>query len=176
MRKIGRLGLCLILIMMIAVMSAPAMADMDLSATGSVSLRIHTASDVNVKNAHIELFFVGAPAIENYNLRFDLTPDFAGSGVSLSDLSDASIAAALDAWIDANSILPNRELNTGADGRVTFESVPTGLYLVRQDRFANGRRGSYSEIAPFIVTVPMTQDNEWVYEIDAQLRCKQTLT
>ena len=96
MRKVGRIGLFLSVMLAIALlMNGWAMADVDLGRSGSVAVRIHTADGVNVKGARIGLYRVGEAAIENSNLKFELTGSFAGCGVSLADLSDSGMAAEL---------------------------------------------------------------------------------
>lgn len=171
MRKIIRPALCIALILVLAAMvCASALADVDLDKTGSVSLRIHTREDVNVKNAHIELYRIATPAIEDHNLRFKLSGAFEKCNVSLNDLSDTGIAAALASWIKENNVAPLMQADTDSDGKASFNSLSSGLYLIAQNGFAKGKSGAFSQIMPFIATLPMTDESgtKWIYDIDAQ--------
>lgn len=177
MRRIGHISLCMVLILAMLTCTA-AMADVDLNKNGSVSVRIHTQEDVNVRNAHIELYRVGAPVIANHNLHFTPTGAFESCNVSLNDLSDTGMAASLASWAKENNISPSMQADTTKEGTAAFKAVSTGLYLVVQNGFADGKKGSYSEIQPFIVTIPMTGDagTEWIYEINAQPKVNPVAT
>lgn len=127
---------------------------------------IHTAAGDAVANARLELYKVGDAAIRNNNLCFDLPAGFSGSGISL-DNPDEALAANLSAHIDRAQLAPAAQAVTSADGSVRFDRIQPGMYLVRQNGFAAGQP-RYSEIAAFVVALPMTQDDGWNYEIIAQ--------
>lgn len=139
--------------------------DFDMNRTGSISVTIHTADDQKVKKARIELYRVGDPVIVNNNLTFELSEGFKGSGISLGDLSAAGLADELCQYAQDAGVAPAATAVTDGDGKVKFSDLPVGLYMVRQNGFE--KKAKFTEIAPFIVSVPMTQDNEWVYDIDA---------
>ena len=140
-------------------------ASFDIDRTGSITVLIHTAKDERVENAVIELYRVGDPVIVDSNLTFELTEAFAASGVSLNDLNAAGLADALSAA--AETAEPVATATTKGSGTVTFDDLGVGLYLVKQDGFT--KKMYFSEIAPFIVSLPMTNDEGtgWVYDIDA---------
>lgn len=140
-------------------------AGFDMDRSGSISVLIHTAKDQRVKNAKIELYRVGDPRIENSNLVFDPSEEFAGSGVSLGDLYSAGLADKLSLYAESMNVAPVATATTGKDGKALFGDLPVGLYMVKQDGFA--KKEYFTEIAPFLVSMPMTQGNEWVYAIDA---------
>ena len=165
MRRNGHFGwrlLCAALAMMLITASA-ALADIDLGKEGSVTVLIHTADGVTVENAQVELYQIGTPAIENYNLVY--VPTEAFGGVDMSDLSDEGIAAA--ALTASENAAPYAAGVTDAEGRVSF-SVPCGLYLVKQNGFAE--KMYFSQISAFAVAMPMTNEagDGWTYEITAQ--------
>ena len=157
MKKIALLALAMMLCF-----SAMA-AEFSMDKTGSITLTIQTAQGVKVENAVIELYRVGDPKIENAALKFELTGEFAETGVSLSDLNAAGLADALAAAAKN----PVASATTGADGVVKFDDLSVGLYLVKQNGFA--AQMYFSEIAPFIITIPMTnaEGNGWDYDIEA---------
>ena len=49
------------------------------------------------------------------------------------------------------------------DGKAVFTDLPTGLYLVIQERAAYG----YSRLSSFLVSVPYMQDGEYQYHVSA---------
>lgn len=49
------------------------------------------------------------------------------------------------------------------DGTVFFDQLELGIYLIVQAEESD----TYEAITPFLVTVPMEEDGEWTYEIDA---------
>lgn len=160
MRKMRRIALIALAIMLCCTAMA---ASFDLNRTGSITVVIHTAADVRVENAKIELYRVGEPVIVDSNLTFELTDAFAESGVSLNDLSAAGLADALAA-VEAE---PVETKVTSANGVVTFSNLTPGLYLVKQNGFS--KKMYFTQTAPFIVSLPMTnaEGTGWVYEIEA---------
>lgn len=140
-------------------------AGFDMNRTGSISVLIHTAADRRVQNAKLELYRVGDPRIEDSNLVFDLSADFSGSGVSLSDLNSAGLADQLSLYARSTSVEPVAVATTDEDGCALFGDLPVGLYMVKQNGFA--KTEYFTEIAPFLVSMPMTQDSQWTYAIQA---------
>ena len=179
MRKTVHLALCLILILTsIALMGVSAAAAVNLDKSGSVSVHIHTQNGINVQDARIGLYLVGKPEIVNHNLHFSPTGSFEECNVSLNNLSDTGIAAELAAWAKANRIASNMQTHTDSEGKASFEAVSPGLYLVIQSGFKDGKTGRFSEIQPFIVTVPMSSEagTSWIYEIEAQPKVNPIIT
>jgi len=68
-RKVMAVALALMLV------CTAALADFDLGRTGDISVRIHTAEDVNVKNAKLILYKVGDAGVKDGNLVFELRID-----------------------------------------------------------------------------------------------------
>jgi len=137
----------------------------DMDRAGSISVLIHTAEDERVLNAKIELYRVGDPKIVDGNLVFDPSDAFAGSGVSLSDLNSAGLADVLSQYAESMNVVPVATATTGKDGKALFGDLPVGLYMVKQNGFAETEY--FTEIEPFLVSMPMTLDSEWIYDIDA---------
>ena len=167
-----------IVLAMALLTGASAMAEVDLGKTGTIAVRIHTAEGVNVAGAHIGLYRVGDAVIADNNLCFELTADFAASGVSLDDLSDSGLAGVLASYAKANGRTAYAEAGTDGEGRAEFAGLTAGLYLVMQDGFAEGKDAQFSEIQPFIVTVPMTNEagTGWTYQIEAQPKVNPVTT
>lgn len=58
----------------------------------------------------------------------------------------------------------------GADGTVLFADLELGLYLLVQDAAAEG----YNKAAPFLVGVPMTENESYIYDVDASPKVELT--
>ena len=151
-------------------LATAAVAEFDVSAEGSISVLIHTAEGENVANAHIVLYRVGDPVIVDSNLTFEPAEAFADSGVSLADPGAAGLAAALWSYAKENGVAPYAEGNTAADGTLTLKSVDVGLYVVAQEGFSGSETMYFTEIEPFAVMMPMTNDagTGWTYQIEAK--------
>lgn len=140
-----------------------AAADVDLSRVGSLQLTVRTVDGVPVEGAKVSLCRVAAASVVEGNLTFALVETLQGSGISLADLSDPSLADALYGQMPSD--MPVETVVSDTRGKAAFSSLPTGLYLVFQEGFT--RPSSISPFAPFLLSVPMTQDSRWVYAISA---------
>lgn len=160
MRKM-KLWKAALLALALMLAALPAFAELDLNRMGSIGVLIHTAEGDNVQKAKIVLYRVGDPAIRNYNLVFD-----PAAGFEDCDLEDA---AALWEHAVQTGASAYAEAVTGSDGRVLFENLPVGLYVVGQNGFDSSKKVYFTEIEPFCVSLPMVNDagNDWTYAIDA---------
>ncbi len=52
------------------------------------------------------------------------------------------------------------------NGKATFNNLPTGLYLIFQEKAANG----YSKLGAFLVSVPYMEDGEYQYQVTAAIK------
>lgn len=136
-----------------------------LAETGAVTVRVH-AGETNVPRAVLEIYRIGDAKIENANRVFEISDSFAGSGETLSDLNDKALPGKLAEYARANGILVLEAVETDENGRANFGQLEEGAYLICQDGFS--KKSYFTEIEPFIVTVPMTVDGEWSYEIEAE--------
>lgn len=104
---------------------------------------------------------------------FTLTGDFAGYPVKVNGLDSSgwrALAQTLDGYAARDGLTPLREEPTGADGKVVFDQLDTGLYLVTGDRYRQGRYTYTPE--PFLVSLPALNEetDTWIY--DAEASCK----
>lgn len=157
----------MLLVLALCLLANSALASFDLNATGSVEVLIHTADGVNVSEAHMALYRVGDPRIENSNLTFDAAEAFAGFEL---DWTDDTLAKTLHDFAVLGGIEPVATAETDAEGAAKFDGVAVGLYVVAQEGFSGGQVKYFSEIEPFILMMPMTNENgtDWTYDIEAQ--------
>ena len=81
----------------------------------------------------------------------------------LTDLSNEDLVNQLESCIKNNE-LPTRTKKTDTEGKIMFDELRLGLYLIKQTNEVEG----YSNIDPFLVMVPEAEDNTWNYDIKAK--------
>ena len=104
----------------------------------------------------------GRPPGGRRNYRFVLTEAFAGSKVSLEEVSSAQLANTLAAYAKDHK-LSGTAKDVDKDGEIAFTGLDLGLYLLVQHKAAKG----YETAAPFLVSVPMEEDGVLRYDVDA---------
>lgn len=120
----------------------------------------------------VTLYRVGDIVVENSVVTYRLTDDFLDGGVSLEsvDSAEASGAAAkkLKNYAQLNQIAGVASAVSDEDGNAVFPDLSDGLYLVNPDVSTNDK--IRSEIDPFLVSVPMTNElgTAWVYDVEAK--------
>ncbi len=134
----------------------------DLSRKGAVTVTVRMG-DTPVSGGSLTLYLVGDIAEDDGNYSFTLTESFATSGVSLDDLSAPELAEMLAEHAAGVSGLTK---TIGADGSAAFTELELGLYLVAQTEAAPG----YSQLTPFLVSVPYLEDGTYQYEVDATVK------
>ena len=97
-------------------------------------------------------------------LAYVYTEEFKDNRMDMGNFSDAYLPIHLKAYADENNI-GYIEKSTDINGRLVFDNLPCGAYLVVPVDIAEG----YLNPNAFIVTIPMkdTKQNKWVYNIDA---------
>lgn len=155
-------------------LALPAAAEsLDLSQSGTIVLELKNESGEPVQEGIYWLIQVGTPVIRGNNLCFDKTVDFAGSAVSLDDLSKSDLAEALFSYAEGQDGLLKREKTPDASGRVEFSNVSCGLYLIMQA--VPGEGAAYERMTAFVVSVPMTDETgtSWTYDVTAKPKLTQ---
>lgn len=78
------------------------------------------------------------------------------------ELDDPELDAKLSDFVEGKN-LAFTHITTDKDGVASCGNIPLGLYLVKQ---VSGPEG-YSICSPFVVTVPMQNEAEFVYDVNA---------
>lgn len=98
-----------------------------------------------------------------------LTEAFEGCKVTPWNLSRSTdykeAAEKLSSWVTAKKLSAETRM-TDADGKLVFEDLNEGIYLIRQK---NGKK-TYGVIAPFLVCVPMEENGEILYDIHTKTK------
>ena len=90
------------------------------------------------------------------------------TGTLLEDVASPDMPAVQREFYDQNKDSYEFYTQTQAvrDGKATFSDLPTGMYLIVQDKAASG----FSELSPFLVSVPYMADGEYVYNVTAVIK------
>lgn len=133
----------------------------DLDQTGAIEVTMELDGHP-VGGGAIALYRVGDVQENDGNYSFVLTDSFMGSGVALDDIQSADVAKTLATYASDNGVAA-RVKRIGASGKVSFDNVQVGLYLLVQTRPATG----YSLTNPFLVAVPTLMADGYYYVVDA---------
>lgn len=146
--------------------AAFALAAPDLTRTGSISMTMKYEGKP-VSGGNLMMYQVGTAEETNGSYSFVCSGDFAECGYSLTDIKSQKLMDQLLRYINENS---NTVLGTtrqiSKDGTVSFGNLQPGVYLLRQTRAADG----YECIEPFLVTIPLTIDGTYEYDVDASAK------
>ena len=145
-----------------AEINSPIVAD----ASGSLSLT-YKSGDKVLAGQDIEAYHV---ASVSSNAEYTLTPAFKDYPVNVKGITSQNewndVTATLNAYILSDSVAPTKHGTTDSNGKVTFDNLDTGLYLIR--RASNGSSDAISGFDPFIISVPSLDDSgDWIYDIDS---------
>lgn len=135
----------------------------DLSAEGSICVTMRESKeDPPVPGGTMTIYHVAEAVEENSRMSYVYTKEFEDCGIVLGDLSEASLAEKLRTYVnEAKKTGITKKI--GTDGTVTFEKLSAGLYLLVQEKAAEG----YYAVSPFVATVPVQRGGGWVYDVDA---------
>lgn len=166
MMRRKRIMLFILTVLLVLLMGIPAYAAEgvpDLNRKGSISVTMKDTDTKEIVSGGSLVLYQAAEAAEcDGNYIFEYVNDFSGCTFSLSDIQSETLADSLYGYVTENG-LSGLRLEIGEDGTVQFENLTPGLYLMVQEDAADG----YSPVNPFLVTVPMEEENGWVYDVDA---------
>lgn len=133
----------------------------DLSRTGTLNITMRF-DGAQVGGGTLTAYRAGEIREDGGSYSFVTTGRFTESGEVLWEIDSARLAEDLAAFAEEKE-LAGVTKNIGSDGKVQFENLESGLYLMVQQTAADG----YSKAAPFLVSVPMLEDGAYVYDVDA---------
>lgn len=138
----------------------------DLDRTGSITVTMKYNGAL-VPGGELTLYRVAEVREDDGNYSFALTEEFEESGVSvdlenMGDSALANTASTLSSYVTKEG-LSGETVTIGRNGTVTADNLALGLYLVVQNKPAEG----YHAASPFLVSVPMNEDGSYVYDVDA---------
>ena len=130
----------------------------DLTRNGTITFRLDWEGEP-LTGGTLTMYRVGDVAEDDGNYSFTAVPTL--PGVVLDDLNDPALAAALVAAaenVELESVTASVE-----DGEAVFTDLAPGLYVVHQEKAAEG----FSPLSPFFISMPRFRDGTYEYEITA---------
>lgn len=133
----------------------------DLSEKGAISLTMRYGDHI-VPGGEMTLYQAAALEESSGKFSYVLTEVFSGCGIVPEQSDFAQLAGSLSSYVRANG-LTGRTKQIGNDGQIEFDNLTPGLYLIIQNKPAKG----YYAASPFVVSVPMNDNGEYVYMVNA---------
>ncbi|MDD5931112.1 MAG: SpaA isopeptide-forming pilin-related protein [Oscillospiraceae bacterium] len=132
----------------------------DLTKVGSIHVTMRCDGRA-VSGGTLTLYRPGDVYEEDGNFSFRLSEDFSGYEDGTLEVLSPELAAALRQYARDKG-LKGITQRIGKDG-VAFQDLTPGLYLLVQEQAPSG----YYKADPFLVTIPLTEDGVYVYDVDA---------
>ena len=164
MRKLNRIGkLCLaaavtVLLVLSLCLSAFGMAP-DLQRKGSVTFTM-AYNSIPIPGGALSMYRIATVMELAGDLHYTWVPELNDSGLLLSKRDTEVFADRISMLIDSRS-LPSVTKTIDDHGKVSFTDLECGLYVVYQRTPAPG----YEPINAFCISIPMIEDNEFVFDI-----------
>lgn len=165
MNKVKLITVLLAVAMLFLTLSMTVCADHpvpDLTKKGSVNVTMKCGDEV-VGGGELIICRVGdVTSQKNGDYVFTPAADFADCGIEYTDITSKSFAESLMKYAVEKKI-NGSTVAVSTDGKAEFKDLEPALYLVYQQKSADG----YENVAPFVVGVPNVVDGEYVYDFDA---------
>ncbi len=142
----------------------------DLNKKCSVTFTMLYGGKTLVGGGSLTLYRVGKVYENNGDHSFIPAGDFAACGESYDNLEDKALADRLEKFAKEHS-LKGIKKDIDGKGKVTFEDLEVGLYLVVQQKAASG----YEEISPFLLSLPTYDKDTKTYQYDLTAEPKTEL-
>lgn len=179
-RLITAIMLCLIVSLSLVSVSVPAYA---VSTTETDELIVpDTVCGLTVSYTHAGQVFSGesvkirrvASVSEDY--QYTALAPFSSAGLTLNGLTSQTewkvLSNTLNTFAETQSVSVTASAKTDASGKVHFQNLDTGLYLVSGVRADNGEYLCVFE--PFLVSIPtLGVDRSWSYKVESHPKAEE---
>lgn len=143
----------------------------------SLDYKNESGETLGIKGATLEIYKIANLKNKDGAYRYEAVPSFSNT-VSTSDFNGITarkcqaLIKKLKEIINKNKITSLKMKTTDFEGKVFFQDLESGIYLVRQVG-RQGRAKSFENIVPFLVAVPSYQLNKngnayWEYSVTAE--------
>lgn len=130
----------------------------DFSQKGSISINVQIGQIAG----DFTLYRVGEIHDDNGNYIYIPAGDFVDCGESYENVGSAELAKHLEAYAKTEKLSGVTKV-IDQSGHITFDDLELGLYLIVHKELD----GSVMKANPFLVTVPMSEDGVYVYDVEA---------
>ena len=132
----------------------------DFNKKGSIEITVKLETEeIATPGVELSVYKLADATEENYNLKFTYTEEYNDCQVSLDDLTDNNLTNDLLKCTE-NKSAKYSDI-TDNNGKVKYDDLDLGLYLIKQTNKVKG----YSNIEPFLITIPNIENNSWIYDI-----------
>lgn len=155
------IALCVAVLLMLNCSMTVFAQDFDPQKTGSISVTLtQQKNEKPIVGAELSVYYVATVHKDVFGkLSYVYTDAFENAEI---DIADPSIAIKLEAFALEQS-LPSVKITTDENGTATCKELALGLYFIRQSSAVEG----FAPCTPFMVTLPGTNDDGYVYEVNA---------
>lgn len=138
----------------------------------SLHLNYHDENDAALSELSVSLYRVAALSADG---EATPTPAFSDYGLDDEALSDrADTASKLSEYVLRDAVAPDYRAATDAEGKLSFETLPTGVYLITSDAITDGR--TVLRTQPLLLDLPMIDERSGVYAYDVTASPKPVRT
>lgn len=135
---------------------------LDFTKKGSIEITlIEKEEQTKINEAELTIYKIADAKEENHNLVFEYVNELSDCKFSLDNLDNDNISEEINKCL--NDSVKGISLVT-EDGKVNFEDLDLGLYLVKQTNKVEG----YSVITPYLVMIPRVINDEWTYNVTSK--------
>lgn len=131
----------------------------DFNKKGNLEITLNDNENEGVSDALISLYYVASANVKDNNLSYIFTKDFKDCNISLDKLENKEN----EIYNCVTSKIKSNDKYTNQTGKVTYNNLDLGLYLVVQ----KNKKEGYSNIDPFLVIIPESIEDRWNYNIEA---------
>lgn len=132
----------------------------DFNRKGSITFEL-TEQEHNEKiaDANIEIVKIADARVDlNSNLYYEYVSSLTECNVDIKDVTKIDVNELASCINDNTQRLSSISDN---NGKVSFNNLDLGLYLIRQTNKLN----KYTSIDSYLVTLPTIENNDWIYDI-----------
>ena len=144
--------------------AVPALAaeTVDETRIGSIKVLLcDTETAAPLQGGELTLYRVASVSKNGADMSFTYANGFENCGIALDNVSESALASRLAEKVTQNAQAVTKTVNDS--GIAVFGDLKAGLYLIVQKQAAEG----YDAIQPFLVTVPIMENGQYVYDVDA---------
>lgn len=117
----------------------------------------------NITDGTLTAYRVGEIQENNGNYSFVKTSPMEKFSGNYDNIGEPKLAKEVYNFVKEHNIQAYSTVDNKM-GKITFTNLDLGLYLIVQTKASNG----YELMNPFLVSVPMNEDGNYVYEINAE--------
>ncbi len=134
----------------------------DFTEKGKITVEM-TFNEQSVTGGSLSAYYVGKIQETDGNYSFVPSDEMGTFPESYDDITDSKLAEKIAAFVKEEKLSP-RATAENKNGEVVFNNLELGLYLIVQDKASKGVK----PITPFLVSMPMNEDGEYKYEVNAE--------